>query len=104
MWHPDAVLRTVLLASLLLIPEPGTTSRERRFCAAWLAASRAHQEAWLDAADARETEGDAEAAACRRRLRARLAHGLDYECRNRRQLSDLEVRAIIDRLVAPCLP
>ncbi len=98
------MLRTVLLASLLVIPEPGTTSRERRFCASWLAASRAQQEAWLDAADARETEGDPEAAACRRRLRARLAHGLDYECSNRRKLTDVEVRAIVDGLLAPCQP
>lgn len=90
----------LLLGALLLLPAPGTVSRERGFCPAWLRLTAADQMQVLIDAEAREEIGlDRD---CRARSRGSLRHLLNAECRNRSKLMDFEVRDRVDRLLEPC--
>ena len=91
----------LLLGAALLLPPPGTDSRERGFCPAWLGLTAADQQRVLLAAEARESAAGVEGA-CRAAARGPLRHLLNTECRNWRQLMDFEVRALVDRMLGPC--
>ncbi len=96
--HPWPAL---LLAAALLLPAPGTVSRERGFCSAWLMLTAADQMQVLIAAEEREQEAAFDAQ-CRARARGGLRHLLVAECRNWTKLMDFEVRHLVDRVLAPC--
>lgn len=94
-------LPVFLLAATLLLPPPGTVGREREFCSEWLRLSGPQRDAVLLAAEAAERDHRYRAA-CRAGLRSGLRRMLDSECRNWTQLMDFEVRALVDRVLAPC--
>jgi hypothetical protein len=98
MRHPWSGL---LLGAVLLLPPPGTDSRERGFCSAWLKLTAADRQQVLLTAESSES-GAALDAACRAAARGPLRHLLDAECRNWNQLMDFEVRALVDRVLEPC--
>jgi hypothetical protein len=91
-----------MMGAVLVLPPPGTTSRERDFCRSWLALSKSEQVALLERDEQREA--NPRRRACRERLRAGLRHTLDAECRNWNQLMDFEVRALVERVIEPCPP
>ncbi len=97
--HPWAGL---LLGAALLLPPPGTGSRERGFCARWLDLGVADREACLLEAERREGEAGWDPR-CRARLRGGVRHALTAECRRRRLMREFEVRALVDRILEPCL-
>jgi len=89
----------LLLGATLVLPVPGTGSRDRGFCRDWLDLSRpAKHEVLVRAAEA-EPGFDAK---CRAGRNGPIAHALDQECTNWSKLMDFEVRAYVDRLLAPC--
>ena len=88
-----------LTAALLVLPPPGTTSRARNFCDAWLAQHATGRYAAIERADAVEAQGDAEKRRHRDGVRARVVDALTNECRNWHLLMDFEVRAIVDRVL-----
>lgn len=96
-----AGLALLLLAASLVLPPPGTESRGRRFCRAWLELPPGLRQQLLIDADAREATSDAERA-CRERHRPALRHRLDAECANWPELMDFEVRAIADAAHERC--
>jgi hypothetical protein len=83
--------------TLLLLPAPGTTSRERRFCGEWLRLPGAERAAVLRDAEAGEADGP-----WGPQCRAGLQRTLDAECRNWRALMDFEVRLVVDRVLEDC--
>ncbi len=91
----------VLLGSLLLLPPPGTESRARNFCRAWLAATTPERQQVLIAAEQAEAGGGLDRS-CREGLRGGLRHTLDAECSNWSKLMDFEVRQLVDRKLVPC--
>ncbi|MDJ0786695.1 MAG: hypothetical protein QNK05_07780 [Myxococcota bacterium] len=93
------VVVAVWLLAGLVLPPPGTASRDREFCGEWLALSRAAKQQVLEAAALAEPGFDA---TCRAGRSGPVAHTLDTECTNWPQLMDFEVRAYVDRLLAPC--
>jgi hypothetical protein len=95
---PAALL---LAAMAALVPPPGTSARGREFCRAWLAVEPTRQLEALREADAREARSKGERE-CRDGLRARARDALESECRGWTLLMDFEVRAILDRVHAPC--
>ena len=96
-----ALLLPGLALSMLVLPPPGTDSRERRFCRAWLELSTAERQQVLIDADGREAESDVERA-CRERARPALRRKIDAECANWTKLMDFEVRAIVDAAWERC--
>ena len=88
----------LVAAVVLAIPSPGTTSRARDFCDAWLALETTGRHAAVARADAIEARGDAETARHRDGVRARVVDALSGECGNWHLLMDFEVRAIVDRV------
>ncbi len=91
------------LGAALALPPPGTGSRERRFCPAWSRLAPPAREAVLREAEARESP-DGVASRCRAGLRSGLRHTLDWECERWPRLMDFEVRDLVDRVLASCLP
>ena len=91
---------TVISGALLVLPPPGTTSRERDFCRSWLPLSKSEQVSLLERDE--QQDADPSRRACRERLRAGLRHTIDAECRNWNQLMDFEVRALVERVIEPC--
>ncbi|NNL65587.1 MAG: hypothetical protein HKP30_05045 [Myxococcales bacterium] len=91
------------LAATLMLPPPGTDSRDRAFCDAWLSLLTAERHDVLLDAEAREG-GPPPYRECRARLRAPLRHKLDNECKNWRLLMDFEVRIYVDGVLEPCAP
>jgi len=91
----------LLLGAALLLPPPGTASRERGFCSAWLKLTTADRQQVLLDAEARESVAAVDAT-CRAAARGPLRHLLDAECRNWIRLMDFEVRALVDRILEPC--
>lgn len=89
------------LAAALMLPPPGTDSRDRDFCDAWLALATPQRQDVLLRAEAREG-GPPEYRECRARLRAPLRHKLDAECRNWRLLMGFEVRIYVDGMLERC--
>ena len=86
----------VLLIASLTLPAPGTTSRERGFCRAWLELSAPEKHALLKQQTTQP--------ACGHTHRERLRRLLDYECRNWRLLMHFEVRDLVDRVERTCPP
>lgn len=91
-----------LLTGALLLPGPGTTSRERDFCREWLSLESPARQSVLIVAETNEADAPWDLS-CRTGLRSGLRHLLDTECRNWRQLMDFEVRALVDRVLEPCV-
>jgi hypothetical protein len=97
----SAAWKGILVGLPLVLPVPGSTSRDRGFCRAWLGLPPAGREEVLLRAEAAEARSGW-APACRRGLRPGLRHRLDAECRNWSRLMDLEVRAVVDAVLEPC--
>ena len=89
------------LGVALSLPLPGTTSRGRDFCDAWLRQPASAQMRILHEAEARE-QSPVFDRNCRAGLRAGLRHRLTSECRNWSALMDFEIRAVVDGLLEPC--
>ena len=91
-----------VLGVALLIPEAGTTSRARDFCASWLDLTATQRIDQLSRSEARDFGEIAPLRSCVAGLRAATFRRLDYECRNWSGLMDFEVRQILDGAYAPC--
>ena len=91
----------LVLGASLLLPSPGTTSREREFCGTWLKLTTPERQEVLRAAEVREADAGWDGK-CRAGLRSGLRHALDSECRNWKALMGFEVRAVVDRVLEPC--
>lgn len=91
-------MNRALLVAALVLPAPGTTSRERAFCDAWSARTVVERFAVVERADRIEAAGDAARLVHRDAVRARVVDAVTAECRNWRLLMDFEVRALVDRV------